>query len=148
MNAKMLGSGVLVGLGLGLFIVPSDARSQPAVKPPRTNVISLQRQRRDVLEQLVGALEARYRAGNASFEALLHARKRALQADLELAVDPQRRIDLRRKQVQILKSLHEEARQRVEIGTEGMHLMLEAEAALLEAEIELLREQSQNGKPQ
>jgi len=137
----------ILAIVIALFV------SQPAATPPAKTraprldeasqkINALQKERRDTLQQLVKLVQQRHRAGAVSSEAVLRASLKLNQAELDLAENRQRRIAVRKETVELLRRLEKTAKQRFEIGAGSQDEVLEARAARLQAEIELLREHS------
>ena len=88
------------------------------------------------------AVKEQFRHGIGTHDAVIRASNQLLDAELELAQTREERIGIHKQRVRNLKELEEYARQRQRAAQVSVDKVLEARAARLGAEIELLREQA------
>jgi hypothetical protein len=144
----------LLVLGLSLAVIASGwaAEENPteaqAADPPASQnnetskqLESLLKERRDTLRRLVDILDAQHRQGFGGQEqedVVLYASNELFDAELDLATTKTERIAIREKIVANLRQVEKRAEMRVGVTTAKKSL--EAKAARLKAEIQLLRE--------
>lgn len=134
---------VLVGLGglVGLFI--SSGLAEPTVivrGKDAEKLTALRKERREVLRQAVRQAEEMYRSGRLPYATIPRLTVNLLNAELDLAPDRDARIAIRERVVDQLKISEEMVNQNVKSGQAANTDLLEAKAARLQAEIDLLRE--------
>ena len=102
----------------------------------------LQLERRDTLRARVDAVDQAFRTGRLSVDVMLNAHIDLIDAELEVVSDPAERIKLRTEALEDFRQIakFEELKQQQGVGT--VQEMLEAKAASLAAEIELLKERA------
>jgi outer membrane protein TolC len=108
----------------------------------------LLKQRHETFRELVEMLVAQYRAGVVDFGRVAAAQRDMLRAAAELEEDAQKRLDALRGVVEIATRVQQGTEDRHKAGIVGQADVLQAKAVLLEARIELLREElrSRRGK--
>lgn len=133
----------LVGLGtvIGLSIPLGHAQSPAAVRAPSAEkLVVLRKQRREALVEAVRTAEDGYRHGERDYASIARINVELLNADLDLAQDRAGRISVRERVVKQLTEIERLAAQRVENAAASRTDLLEAKAARLKAEIDLLLE--------
>ena len=105
----------------------------------------LLRERQATLRQLVKVVTVEYRQGTSGFESVLRATDQLIDAELELAENAKGRIIILQRRVELMKSLFSMVEAKFKAGQVRQVQVLTAQAALLEAQIQLAREQS--GEP-
>lgn len=139
---------VLVGFGIATGVFVSSGLAEPTAtvrKPNAENLMALRKERRDILRDAVKVSEALHRAGRMDFESISRITIKLLNAELDLALDRAERIALRKQIVERFKALEEVVAAQVNSARAGSNELLEAKAARLQAEIDLLLE-SADGK--
>jgi outer membrane protein TolC len=134
---------VLVGLGgvAGLFVSSGLAEPTTVVRgPDATKVTALQKERRDVLREAVKLTEEGYRNGVGEFTSIPRLTINLLNAELDLATDHAGRVAVRERMVEQFNVIEKTAAQRFESLVGDKTELLEAKAARLKAEIDLLLE--------
>lgn len=138
---------VLVGLCAvaGLFVSSGLAEPASVRGPDAEKLTALRKERRDLLQQALKLTEEGYRSGVVDFSSIPRISINLLNAELDLAPDHAARVIIREQIVERFKTIEKTAAQRVETAIADTTELLEAKAARLQAEIELLRERA-NGK--
>jgi outer membrane protein TolC len=139
---------VLVGLGIatGLLASPGLAEPNAAIRGPNArSVTALREERRDILRQTVEQAEVLYRNAKIDEASMRRITINLLNAELDLAPELAGRIALRKRTVEQFKAIEEVVVARVESARATNTDLLEAKAARLQAEIDLLLETA-NGK--
>jgi outer membrane protein TolC len=134
---------VFVGLVAvtGLYVSPGVAQPTTVVRGPDTEKLTaLRKERRDVLRQAVKQAEEAYRNGVAEYTSIPRTTINLLNAELDLAPDHAGRVAVRERTVEQFKALEELVAERVKNLIGDRIELLEAKAARLQAEIDLLRE--------
>lgn len=103
-------------------------------------VVELKQQRIAVLQKLADQVEILYKAGRLKFEETLQAREELFSAQLDLETDPDKRVELYEKRLEIFQFEEDAIAARVEVGEITTDQHLRATAQRLLAEIELARE--------
>ena len=105
-------------------------------------------QRRDTLRQLVDVVTEQYRHGTTGFESVARATDQLIDAELELAKNPEGRIAILQRRVELMKGLFAMVDMRFKNGQVTQAQVLAAKAALLQSQIHLTREQADDGEPE
>ncbi len=100
----------------------------------------LQRERQQVLAQLVEVQMRSYVQGDAGIEVVVHAQQQLLAAKLQLASNHQERIKLLKDSVQLARDLEDVVKARHKVGRSSVADMLLSRADRLRVESELVRE--------
>jgi outer membrane protein TolC len=130
---------------VGLICRANTARAQPeapqTVADKKAEIKTLLKERRDTLQKAVGLLVELYRRGAVDLRSIAQAEREALRATLEVDDGPEARLAA-------LKKYHENAIAVLKFSEEGFKAgrssqveVLQAKAIMLEAKIELLREE-------
>lgn len=127
----------LAAAGVAAAIASAQQSAQPAAD---ATIRELLTERRDVLAQRVELLERLHEQGAIDYERLFSARDQLLEAELELATDKSERIALLGQRVEQMRTLEELLESRFGGGQVTETAALEATAARLQAQIELMRE--------
>jgi hypothetical protein len=133
----------LVGLGVatGLWVSSGLAEPTAAVRGPNPeNLIALRKERCDVLRQAAEVAEVLHRNAKIDDTSLRRITINLLNAELDLAPDRAGRLALREQTVKQFKAIEEAVAARVERALATHADLLEAKAARLQAEIDLLLE--------
>lgn len=101
----------------------------------------LLKQRQVTLRKLVEVVTEEYRRGVSDFEPVVRATDQLIAADLELAKTPKDRIVLLQRRVEVMKGFSAMTKTRFESGQASQSELLSAQAALLDSQIQLAREQ-------
>ena len=136
---------VLVGMGVASGVVVSSglAEQTTTVRGANAeNLTALRQERRDTLRQAVELVVALYRNARIDQEPALRLTTTLLNAELDLAPDRAARIALREQTIKQIKALEEIAATRKESARGPQFEILEAKAARLQAEIDLLLEKA------
>ena len=134
---------VLAGLGIvtGLFVSSGLAEPASVRGPDAEKLTALRKERRDVLRQAARQAEEAYRSGLIPYTSVPRITINLLNAELDLAPDRAGRVAVRERIVEQFKEIEKSVAQHVEAGLAGDQTdLLEARAARLQAEIDLLRE--------
>ena len=143
MERKGLAMRKLIVLLSALFLVSAtQAQAEPPAKNTATQVESLMKERRDVLQNIAQMLNAQYRVGTAGIDRVVSATNKLADAELELAKTKDERIAVCRKQVESCRDFEKLCQARHEVGIVTQADVLIATAERLKAEIQLLREQA------
>ena len=102
----------------------------------------LLKERRDTLQQLVEVVTAEYRHGTTGFESVARATDQLIDAELELAKNPEGRIAILQRRVELMKGLFAVVDMRLKNGQVTKAQVLAAQATLLKSRIQLIREQA------
>jgi hypothetical protein len=134
---------LVVGLSAitGLFV--SSGLAEPAANVREADaekLKALQLERREVLRLAVKQAEESYRAGVMPYTAIPRTTINLLYAELDLAPDRAGRIAVRERMVTQFKEIESAVAAQVEAVAADSTVLLEAKAARLQAEIDLLRE--------
>ncbi len=105
----------------------------------------LQKQQVETLQQAVRQIEAQYRAGEVAIEQLLVAQSTLLDAQLEMAVTHEMRLDVLTQQLKLKTMVESEADARYRAGLGKKSDYLFAKAARLRVEILLVKEKRLGG---
>jgi outer membrane protein TolC len=125
----------------GLFV--SSGRAEPTTpvrKLDAEKLTALRKERRDVLRQAVKQTEEAYRNGVKDYTSIPRVTINLLNAELDLATDHAGRVAVRERIVEQSQAIEKSVAQRVENALADSTDLLEATAARLQAEIDLLRE--------
>lgn len=133
---------VALAIGAIYFTPERPANSEPRAATSSAKLTALLKERRDTLKQLVKIVEARYRNGAATEESVIQASLQLQQAELDLAKTRRERIAICKRTVELLRKQEKIAQARFEAARGTREDVLSARAARLQAEIQMLREQS------
>jgi outer membrane protein TolC len=141
-------AGAFLLIVLATWICTSNsAHTQPAATPQKdkdkaAEIKTLLKERRETLQTIVDSYLDLLKTGRGSFEPVLQAKREALRATLEIDEAPEVRLAA-------LKDYLETAKASLNLAEDGFKLrrisvveVLKAKAIMLEAQIELLREES------
>ena len=143
MKLRTLTVFALISVALATVVANGTAQSAKVDTDNGSSQIqTLLKERRDTLHELVLAVKEQFRHGIGTHDAVIRASNQLLDAELELAQTREERIGIHKQRVRNLKELEEYARQRQRAAQVSVDKVLEARAARLGAEIELLREQA------
>ncbi len=143
MNRTLLFLFVVVGLGAmtGLFVSSGLAEPAAVVRGADGEKLNaLQLERRDVLQLAVKQAEESYRSGVMPYTSIPRTTINLLHAELDLAPDRAGRIAVRERMVTQFKEIERAVAEQVKAVAADSTVLLEAKAARLQAEIDLLRE--------
>jgi outer membrane protein TolC len=143
----------LAALGMGLLVLAAvtaaasaggdkegKAGDRKEDKPENLNRLLVQRH--EVLRKTLNVLEAHYKAGTTDFGRVEQAQRELLKAGLELPQSREKRVAALREARDLAETMLRVTETRFKAGTTTQVDVLQAEAALLEARIALLREQA------
>jgi len=102
-------------------------------------------QRRDTLQQLVQVATEEYRQGITGFESVARATDQLIVAELELAKNPKERVAILQRRDELMKDLFAMVDTRFKAGQVTQAHVRAAKAALLQSQIQFVREQSDGG---
>ena len=134
---------VLVGLGVATGLLVSSGLAEPTAVvrgPNAENLTALRKERRDILREAVEQAEVAFRNGRREYTSIPRITIELLNAELDLAPDRAGRVALREQIVEKFKALEGVVAARMESARGGRTELLEAKAARLQAEIDLLLE--------
>jgi hypothetical protein len=123
---------------------PRQPKKEP---PPPGKVKDLLKERRDLLHRAADLTMRQYDNGTATPEAVMHAQRAVLDAELDLCDTPAERIVVLRKKLEVMESLVAKTEMRVTAGVAREADLLQARAQVLEVRIQLLREEDKAKKP-
>jgi hypothetical protein len=146
---------------LGLVVVPVlgcclllGATAEGQQKPPQqkpsaeaTELEALLKERHNTLSKLVALLTAQYQAGTVDFGRVAEATRDFLKSAVALDENPEKRLTALREVRDTAKAIAVIAAARFKAGNVTEADMLQATAVLLEARIELLREEIKSQGP-
>jgi hypothetical protein len=129
----MVAVGVLTPLGVA-------GETQPTNESGKLE--ELLQERRDTLRQLVKVVTVEFQEGITGFESVCRASDQLIDAELELAKNTEARIAILQRRVELLKKLFSLTEAKFKAGRGTRAQVLATKAALLEAQIDLVREQA------
>jgi outer membrane protein TolC len=141
-------AGPLLLIVLATWICTSNsAHAQPAATPEKdkdkaAEIKTLLKERRDTLQEFVKYLVAQAENGRIDFFAVVQAKREALRATLEVDEAPEVRLAALKDYLETAKASLKLAEQGFKAGQVSQVDALKAKAIVLEAQIELLREES------
>jgi outer membrane protein TolC len=129
------------------LITGGIARAQSEQKPPdspdkATEIKNLLKERRELLKTILDLLVAQAQRGAVNLQSLYQAQRDLLQATLDIANSPEGRIAALKDQLKMAEDFAKFAQDAFERGTTSKVEALRAKTVVLEARIELLREES------
>jgi len=136
---------VLVGLGVATGLLVSSGLADPTAVvrgPNADNLTALRKERRDVLRQAAEVAAELHRNARMDPESFRRITIKMLNAELDLTPDRAGRIALRERTVEQFKMIEEMVAAQVEGARAARTDLLEAKAARLQAEIDLLIERA------
>lgn len=129
---------ILVG---ATFVNGSFTQAQESAEPAsRTELKELLTKRRDVLRQLVKAMEEKRSIGVLQVDSVVAAREQLLNADLQLATTQKQRLEIYQERIDNMQVLEDSLKVRHQAVGAPVESLLAATAARLQAEIDLARE--------
>jgi outer membrane protein TolC len=137
----------------GLLVLPATAaqevgKSAPGKSAAATSdtaeIQKLQKERIDVLRQVVETLFERYRSGTTDFRAVLSAHHDLLNARLDATDRPKERVVLLQEQLTLAEKTMQYAEARFQQGFSTQVDPLQAKALCLDIRIRLLREDARS----
>jgi len=134
---------VLVGLGVatGLFVSSGLAEPTAVVRGSNAeNLTALRKERRDILREAAEQAERLHRNARIDDASLRRITISLLNAELDLAPDRAGRVAIRERIVEQFKAIEEVVAARAESALAQSTDLLEAKAARLQAEIDVLLE--------
>jgi outer membrane protein TolC len=102
---------------------------------------TLLKERRDTLQKVVGIYVEQYREGRTNFYTVAHAECEAFRAALEVDESPEARLAMLKQHLESAKAFLQYAEEGTKAGRGSQLDALNAKAIVLEAQIELLREE-------
>jgi len=122
------------------------AHAQSAATPEKekdeaTELKALLKERRDTLQKVLDFSIDLVRRGRGDLQAVVQAEHEALRATLEVDEEPQVRLAMLKKYYENAKAFLKLAEKGIELGRVSQVDVLKAKAVVLEAQIELLREE-------
>lgn len=139
MRTRRYGFVAVTTLAVGLLVLPVILAGQNSEQ--ESNLKELLRKRRDTLQQVVDVVIKEYHLGNKSFDSVVQAKDRLIDAELEMVNSRQGRIALLQQQVEMFEAFSDRTRERYNLGEVNQSERLAALAAVLDAKIKLVREQ-------
>lgn len=148
MKTKFYGVVVAATLAIGLLALPVISAGQDTSQDAEEtgSLDELLRQRRDTLQQLVEVVTEEYRIGTKSFNSVVQAKDRLIDAELELADSRQERLALLQQQVEMFEAFSAMTDERFALGQVPQSDRLAVRAAFLDAKIKLARERERDGE--
>ena len=136
---------ILLALSLACVLCISAVGS--AADDKAAEITTLLKERNAVVKKVAAILTEQYNAGMVQLESVIQAERESVKADLDLLAEGRRqaRIAVLRNAVMNAENLAKAAEARVNAGRAGSDQALQAKAFVLEARIDLLREE-QKGK--
>lgn len=126
----------------GVVVPWTTNRAAPPAGGARAEIAALMIERVEVLAKRVEAVKMQYEVGAVDLESVLDAQEDLDQAQLPLAETQAARLAIHQSRLQSAKQLEAVMQQRARDGIVNMADVYLATAARLQAEIDLLREQS------
>jgi Outer membrane efflux protein len=133
------------GFGWGLLVLAGAATGASAgghQEDRPEEITRLLGERQKVLRAAAGVLMTQYRAGRVDFQRVAQVQRALLGATLDLPQPPEKRLAALRGFRELADATVKVAEARFKVGTATRADVLEAQAVLLEARINLLREQA------
>jgi len=131
---------ILLALSLACVLCTNAVGSEADDKA--AEITTLLKERNDMLKKVVEEMTQQYNAGRVPLESVIQAERESLKADLELAKGRREaRIAVLRNVVKNAEELAKTTEGRVNAGIASQHQALQAKAFVLEARIDLLREE-------
>jgi outer membrane protein TolC len=129
--------------GLLVLAVTATGAAAGANKDDKAEEINrLLVERHKTLRAVADMLMAQFKDGKVGFERLAEAQRAVLRAALDLPQSPEKRLATLRELRDLADATRRAVEARFKVGKVSQVDVLEAEAALLEARIELLREEA------
>jgi len=147
MSISQPGNRLWIAVFAYLLIAGGTARAQPEPKPEGSadkaaEIKILIKQRREALKTILDLLVAQARTGRGvDFHSVFKTQRELLQATLDLDESPEARMEALRDQLKIAQEFAKLTEAGLEIGTVSQVDALRAKVGVLEARIELLREE-------
>jgi multidrug efflux pump subunit AcrA (membrane-fusion protein) len=113
-----------------------------ADQQPKDDVRELQKERLKVLMKLADLATEQFKDGNRDYKSVLRARRAVCEAELELCETAAQRIDVLRKDVELVKDMSKLIASIHKSGQIPHDAVLEAEVQVLEVRIRLAREEA------
>ena len=138
-------SAIVAGLGVCAAFAVISARAEPKDADPAPDaekITALQKERRDLLREVVNSAEEGHRTGVLAYSAVSRAMTAWLNAELDLAANHAERVAVREKILTHAENVEKTAGEAFKVGNADRTDLLEAKAARLQAEIDLLRERA------
>jgi hypothetical protein len=137
---------IVVLLLVGWFCAAGVARAQPketskTAADKTAEIKTLLKERRDTLQKVVERLVAQFQNVRVDFRSLAQAERELLRATLEVDDGPEARLAALRKYHESSEAVFKFAEGQLKVGTVNQVEVLQAKAIMLEAKIELLREE-------
>lgn len=130
-------------------LTPAVVTGEKQPKNETEKLDKLLQQRRDILRQLVKAVTVQFQEGEIGFEPVFRATDKLIEAELDLAKNAKERVGILQRRVELMKNLFSLTDAKHQAGQGTTAQLLAAKAGLLEAQIQLLREQAgDSGKRQ
>ena len=129
----------MLAMGVGYGIAQQAGETRPVELKLRLN--QLLRERLETAKQRVAVMQAGYEAGQVPQEEVLNAHSDLLRAELGLAETKDQRIAILRRLVDKLAELEKHAKEMERVGQGHVGAVLSMQAARLDAEVALVREQ-------
>jgi catalase len=146
---------VVFGAIIGLSVSAGLAEPTAVLRVPNAEklaalkrLIALRMERRDALQEAAKTAEKGYRAGVMDYKSMKRINIELLNAELDLAMDRPGRVAVRERLVEQFKKIEKEFAERVAVAQASSTDLLEAKAARLKAEIDLLLESTDEKRPE
>jgi outer membrane protein TolC len=136
----------LVGAALLAAATWAAESAKPSRDEAAKQVKALLKDRRDTLEKMVDILTQQFQQGTVDFHRVAIATDRLCDAEFDLAANRAERIAALERKLKNLADAEKLTQSRFEMGLHATQLdVLEAKAARLKAEVQLLREKAEGG---
>ena len=144
---RLVLSAIVAGLGFCAALLLTSERAAPKAAEPAPDaekILALQKERRDLLREAVTSAEQAFRGGVLPYATVSRATANWLSAELDLAGNRAERIAIREKILAHTRDVEGITAETVKAALANHGDLLEAKAARLQAEIELLRERAKD----
>jgi outer membrane protein TolC len=147
MSISQPGNRLWIAVFAYFLIVVETAWAQPDQKPPAssdkaTEIKNLLKERRELRKTILNLLVAQAQSGAVNLQSVYQAQRDLLQATLDIADSPEGRIAALKDQLKSAEALAKFVQEAFTRGTTSKVETLRANTEVLEARIELLREES------
>ena len=139
---KILAAALLMSVGVLTWPIAVGDTPEANQSPKLDDLL---KQRQETLKALVEVVTEEYRQGTGDFESVVRATDQLLAADLELAKNRKERIAILERRVELMNGFLDSVTVRFRAGQATRSAVLTAKSAQLDSQIQLAREQADDG---
>jgi outer membrane protein TolC len=136
-----------LAVSVGLLAWPIAVGETPEANQTQ-QLDELLKQRQATLRQLIEVVTKEYRNGVSGFEPVIRATDQLIDADLEMAKNSKDRVAILQRRVELMKEFFAGVSTKYKAGVATQSESIAAQAELLNAKIQLAREQTDGGEPE